>query len=207
MKNVLAPFTSYFPTIGILVFFLLFWYSSTFYPGGNQTDLNAVGFDWYQNYWCNLTNELAMNDEINPARPYAITALVILCFSLMVFFIQFSEKTSSKFWRRSIKVGGVLSMTFAVFMFTDFHDFMIILASFFGFIVVIGVIWQLYLSDLTLFKVTGIVCIILLAINNYIYYTDSYIRYLPFIQKITFLVVLFWIVGLNVKMNKLETIR
>ncbi|MDG1334146.1 MAG: hypothetical protein P8P74_17570 [Crocinitomicaceae bacterium] len=205
MKKI-SGYISYFPTMGILLFFALFAYSSTLYPGGSQADVNSVGYDWMNNYWCNLMNEYAMNEELNPARSFAITAMILLCSSLMLFFIQFSIKIArNTFWRNAIKWGGMLSMIFAAFMFSEFHDLMTTLSSIFGVLVVIGIIWEIYKSRLTGFKITGVACILLLGINNYIYYSEVYIEYLPIIQKVMFIVVLFWIVGLNFAMNMQKT--
>ena len=92
-------------------------------------------------------------------------------------------------------------MSSAVLIFTKFHDIMTTISSVFGVLVVVGIIRTIYKSDLLVFKISAIVCIILLGINNLIYYSGNYIEYLPFIQKITFGLVLAWIVGLNVKMK------
>jgi hypothetical protein len=62
-------------------------YASMLYPGGSQADLQSVGYDWIHNYWCNLMNDQAMNGQSNPAKPFAVVAMVILCLSLLVFFI------------------------------------------------------------------------------------------------------------------------
>lgn len=200
-----VEYISYLPSVGIFIFFILFVYSSTLYPGGSQADLNSIGYDWMNNYWCNLMNEFAMNEELNPARPVAITAMAVLCFSVMLFFIQFSEKaTKSPLWKHIIKWGGIFSMICAVLMFSELHDLMTTLSSIFGVFAVIGVIWNVYQSGRTFFKWSGILCIILLALNNYIYYTEVLIEYLPIIQKFTFIAVLMWIAGLNISINRLK---
>lgn len=91
MKN-LSRFLAYTPTIGILIFVGLFFYSSLLYPGGSQANINAMGFSWAQNYWCNLMNERGMNDQINPGKPFAILGMLILVISLMVFLFNLDSK-------------------------------------------------------------------------------------------------------------------
>lgn len=146
-------------------------------------------------------NEEAMNGTFNPARPYAIVAMIILCFSFALFFIQFARRlVNSVFWKVAIQISGSLSMLFAIFIFTEYHDLMTSLSSLIGAIAVIGVIRTVYQSKMTLFKISGILCILLLALNNLIYYSHQFIGYLPLIQKITFALVLVWIVGLNFKL-------
>ena len=191
------------PVIGIVIFVGLYIFSSTLYPGGSQANLNSEGFDWINNYWCNLMNEKGMNGQPNPAKPYSIIAMIILCLSLMFFFIQFAQIYSkSKIWKRIIKTSGIISMSFAILIFTKYHDLMTTLSSIFGLFVVIGIIREIYKSKLSIYKITGVICILILGINNYIYYTQQFIQVLPLLQKITFVIVLLWIIGLNFEMNK-----
>lgn len=162
-------------TIGILIFVGLYIYSSKLYPGGSQADLNSIGFDWINNYWCNLMNEAGMNGQPNPAKPFAISAMIILCTSLAIFFIQFAKKLAkSRFWKFTIQISGILTMIFAILIFTKYHDLMTTLSSIFGVIVVVGIIWEIYKSKIAIFRSSGIVCIILLALNNYIYYSEQW---------------------------------
>lgn len=93
-------------------------------------------------------------------------------------------------------------MIFATLMFTDYHDLMTILSSLFGLIAVIGIIKEIYDSKLFNYKITGVICMISLAINNIIYYSTEFIEWLPLIQKITFLIVLIWIWGVNNEIRK-----
>ncbi|MBT8238589.1 MAG: hypothetical protein HKN51_09070, partial [Saprospiraceae bacterium] len=62
------------PTLGILIFMGLYVYATTLYPGGSQADINSVGYDWGNNYWCNLMSENGMNGLENPARPISLFA-------------------------------------------------------------------------------------------------------------------------------------
>ena len=148
-------------------------------------------------------NEKGMNGQPNPAKPYSIIAMIILCLSLMFFFIQFAQIYSkSKIWKRIIKTSGIISMSFAILIFTKYHDLMTTLSSIFGLFVVIGIIREIYKSKLSIYKITGVICILILGLNNYIYYTQQFIEVLPLLQKITFAIVLLWIIGLNFEINK-----
>ncbi|GGG32818.1 hypothetical protein GCM10011344_37200 [Dokdonia pacifica] len=192
-------------SIGVFIFLGIYFYATTRYPGGSQAATDTVGFDWVNNYWCNLMNEKAMNGQQNPARPYAIAGMVILCFSLALFFIQFAKKiTTTLFLKRVIPLFGGIAMLLAVFIFTKYHDLLTIISSAFGVIAVLGILWEVYKSKMIIFKIGGLVCILLLVLNNYIYYSNYWIKLLPLIQKITFVCVLTWIVGLNYKMMKIN---
>ncbi|MBK8192178.1 MAG: hypothetical protein IPK76_02765 [Lewinellaceae bacterium] len=190
------------PIIGILIFISLYIYSASLYPGGSQADTNSPGFDWFHNYWCNLLNPQAMNGMPNPARPYAIFAMLILCLSLAFFFNSFTQNYPiNKNWDVTINVSGIVSMLCAVLIFSDWHDRMTSVSSAFGLVVLIGIFVGLYRHNKKKHIWTGLFSAILLAINNYIYYSGNYLYYLPFLQKITFAVVLVWIYCLNTEHN------
>jgi len=191
------------PLIGILCFVLLFIFSSTLYPGGSQADVNSVGFDWVHNYWCNLMRVNGINGAINPARPFALFALIMLCGSIAVFAYQFAEFSNlSELWKKIIKWGGILSMSSATLLPTAYHDSIIIITSLFGLPVVIGIIKEIYGSSLPIYKASGVICLLLVCLNNVMYYTSQFIEWLPLIQKITFMFVLIWILGLNHEIRK-----
>ena len=138
-------------------------------------------------------NEQGMNGIQNPARPFAISAMLILCSSLTLFFIQFSKQLEeNRNWKWIIQTLGTISMISAVLIFTKYHDIMTTISSIFGVFVVIGIIRTIYNSYLTVFKISGVACVLLLGINNLIYYSENYIEHLPLIQKITFVLFLFF---------------
>ncbi|HMR87767.1 MAG TPA: hypothetical protein PKD51_06420 [Saprospiraceae bacterium] len=206
MKN--KSIVDYIPLVGITIFVALYLYSSMLYPGGSQADLQSVGYDWVHNYWCNLMDDQAINGRPNPAKPFAILAMIILCLSLLVFFMQFALVfEDGKIWGHIIKWNATLSMSFAMFMFTSHHDVMTMLSSLFGLFVVIGIIRAVYRSNLSIYKIGGFICLVLLGINNYIYYSLGGIAFLPLVQKITFVVVLIWILGLHFEMVKMKSKR
>lgn len=189
---------SYTTIIGITLFVLLYIFSAALYPGGSQADLTSEGFDWVHNYWCNLLNTEAMNGRPNPARPYAITATIVLCGSIAVFLYQFSgalELTAR--WQQTIRVSGLSSMACATLIFTRWHDLMTILASMFGLVALMGVIIGLINNKMHTFLRWAGLCILLMGVNNYIYYSGHYLVALPLLQKLTFLVVLSWVVALS----------
>ena len=49
MKKLNPTLLAYLPIIGILLFWVLFIYAATLYPGGSQADSNSVGYDWVNN--------------------------------------------------------------------------------------------------------------------------------------------------------------
>ncbi|WP_168194544.1 hypothetical protein [Antarcticibacterium arcticum] len=191
-------FLEIFPTLGILIFGALYAYSSTLYPGGSQANINSEGFDWVHNYWCDLMNENGMNLEPNPASPVAVSAMMILCISLMSLFIRFAGNFANHpVWKKVIMICGTISMICAILVFTRYHSVMIAVSSLFGLFTLVGIIFEVYNSNLKALKFGGLFCILLLAVNNYIYYSREWVEILPLLQKITFALVLLWLIGIN----------
>lgn len=148
-------------------------------------------------------NETGRNEQPNPAEPYAIAAMVIMCIGLMIFFIQFATKFSKNLvWRYVIQISGTLAMICAILTFTEYHAPMIALSSFFGLFLLAGIIREVYKSEMTLMKIGGVICVLLLLVNNYIYFSRNFVEILPLLQKITFAIVLLWFIGLNAELVK-----
>ena len=193
----------FLPTIGILVFIGIYIYASQLYPGGSIADINSIGFDWSNNHWCNLMRERSLNGIQNQARPVAIAGISILCFSMIIFFIQFANYfEKSRNWNITIKISGGLAMLSATFIFTEYHDIMTTILSICGTIVLIGMIRALHINKLTFFKVMGVFCVLIIGLNNFFYYSEDLIQYYPLVQKGAFLLILSWTIGLNFIINR-----
>ncbi len=180
---------------GILIFVVLYIVAAFLYPGGSQVDKNSLGFSWTNNYWCNLLNTKAINGQYNPAKPVAIAAMFILCFTLSLFWYLFARHMQiGKRLKLIIQISGTLSMLTAFFLLTTIdHDLATNLASAFGVIATIGTFIGLYKKKLHLLFAFGLLILLLVGLNNYFYYTKGLIIYLPVIQKISFAAFLIWI--------------
>ena len=189
------------PTIGILMFIGLYVYAAQLYPGGSQADPNSVGFDWFQNLWCNLMSETAINGEQNPARSISLFAVVVVCSSLILFFFQFTRFfVKSRNWKLTIKITGVVAMLSALFIFTKYHDLMTTILSLCGLVGITAMIRALHINKMTFLKITGIICLIFIGLNNLCYYNERFSDYLPIVQQIDIFLVLAWTVGINLQM-------
>jgi hypothetical protein len=203
MKQSIKTIYTFIPTIGILVFFALFYLASLKYPGGSQADLQKLGFDWMNNYWCNLTDSIAMNGQKNSARNISILAMILLCISLSFFFASFSNMfINNALLRKLTKIFGFVPMAFTSLLFTEYHNVFTILSSIFGLVAVIGISYGLAKSSLHLLKYWAVFCVALLVFNNFIYQTKLNLSILPLLQKITFVSVLFWVIAVNFVISK-----
>jgi hypothetical protein len=198
------------PIFGILLFVVLYIVAALLYPGGSQVDKNSIGFSWTNNYWCNLLNDTAINGKYNPSKPVALTGMFVLCLTLTFFWFLFPRHiNATRFAKLIIQVSGLLTMTIAFFLFTNInHDLVTNLASFFGLIATVGTFAGLYKNKWYGLFFFGLLNILLVGLNNYVYYTKGLIIYLPVIQKISFATFLIWICCIDINLYrriKIET--
>ena len=135
---------------------------------------------------------------IGMAIVLAMAAILILCGSLAYFFYEFPLFFQLKTpWNIVVPMSGVAAAFFTFFIHTKFHDSMAILASLSGTLAIVGMFFGLRKKSLVHFIWTGSLCVLLVAINGYIYFSRNYIEALPLIQKITFAAALLWFFLLN----------
>jgi hypothetical protein len=195
-----STFIQLLPLIGSVLFLLSYIIAANNYPGGTNSDKNSPGFSLTQNYWCNLLSETALNGKTNPARPFALTGMVILSITLTTFWYLFPLQTGlRKKEQVIIQSAGFLAMITGIFIFTGFHDQVINVAGFFGLIAIVGTLRGLKKLHWTSLFYMGLLMLVLIALNNIFYYKKSLMYYLPVIQKITFLSFLLWICFINLK--------
>lgn len=188
------------PVFGALIFAFLYVVATFLYPGGSQVDKNSIGFSWRNNYWCNLLNDNAINGQPNPAKPLAMTGMFVLCLTLAFFWFLFPRHTNLKRkLKLAIQISGILAMATAFFLFTNInHDLVTNLASIFGLIATVGTFIGLYKTKWFGLFAFGLLNILLVGLNNYVYYTKGLIVYLPVIQKISFATFLIWVCCINI---------
>jgi hypothetical protein len=190
------------PLIGSFLFVILYVIAAILYPGGSGADKTAIGYSWTNNYWCNLLSEKAINGQINTARPVAVTAMFILGLSLFTFWILFPALTQlKKYHQLFIQVAGTVCVLTSFLLLTRIdHDLAVNTSSAFGLIAMTGTLIALYQlkcpperqsrAGKWLFAM-GLFDLLLVALNNYLYHSNE-MRYLPIVQKISFLCFLIW---------------
>ncbi|HEX8333033.1 MAG TPA: hypothetical protein VF622_10440 [Segetibacter sp.] len=191
------------PFAGITIFILLYIVAAIVYPGGNHLDEYSEGFSILHNYWCDLLNSEAQNGEINTSRPFAVTAMIILCTSLMVFWYYLPKAFNiGTLYKATISISGIASMIIGMFIFTSYHGEAITYSGFFGGIAFIATFFGLYKSKWYKLFWLGILCLVLGAITFAIYKTREGLIILPMIQKVTLLLCLMWIAIIDVQMKR-----
>lgn len=194
------------PMIGIPCFVLLYVWASFYYPGGSQADAQSTGFSWVNNYWCNLLNSTAINGQTNPAQPIAMTAMVVLCISLAVFWYLFPMISLSKpLSVRVTQFTGVAAMGTALLLNSSMnHDLITNLASLLGLMAVVGTLIGLRRLQWNILFWFGTMNLLLVLLNNFLYYNAELIRHLPLVQKISFAAFLVWLFLISMKSRRIQ---
>ena len=197
------------PIFGTVIFLVLYIIATLLYPGGSQVDKNSIGFSWINNYWCNLLNENAVNGQFNSAKPVALTGMFILCLTLTFFWFIFPKQINvGKSLKLIIQISGALAMIVAFFLFTSInHNIITNLASSFGAIATVGTFIGLYKNNWRRLFLFGLFNILLVVLNNYVYYNKDLIIYLPVVQKITFATFLLWICCIDVTLYRYQVVK
>lgn len=191
------------PLAGIGLFFLLYLLAASLYPGGSQANRTARGFNWLHNYWCNLLNQKAINGQLNTARPVAIAGMLVLCFSMAVFWWLFAQINFKNTGRKVMQASGIVSAITGIFLFTSYHDWIINLSGILAIFAFAGTFIGLYKNGWMNMFWFGMVNIALIGFNNFIYYSTGLLYMLPVVQKITFGSFLLWIGIINFKLYQL----
>ncbi|MEN0050797.1 MAG: hypothetical protein AAF806_27265 [Bacteroidota bacterium] len=184
---------------------ILYLIAAYLHPGGSYFDESTTTFSWKYNYWCDLLSPIAKNGMDNDGQPIALGAMLVLatavCLSWVGIFAQLPFQSSQK---RYFQLSGLLSMAIAIFIFTPLHDIVIIVAGILALMTLIALFVGLYKSKHTQLLYVGIACLLLMGLNNLIYFTNTGMEHLAVLQKITFIFVLLWILMLNYKFIQLS---
>ena len=190
------------PVWGIALFVALYIIATFLYPGGSDANKMTAGFSWQHNYWCELMASHAQNGKANTARPVAIAAMFVLAISLIIFWYQIPFLFNGrKTGNLVIRYCGAGSMLVVPFMFAGRHDTVMNIAGLLGCTAIAVLMAKLYTHKMYGFFIYAILCILLCAVNNYVYYTGNFFYWLPIIQKISFVVFLLWFALLTVKLS------
>jgi hypothetical protein len=167
------------------------------YPGGNQLNASAVGFDWKQNYLCNLFDAMAVNGAANSARIWAISGWFILCGSFALFFIRFSKNIAVASASRIIRYCGILGTVAAFLVVTPLHNIAITATLVFLMISALYICIFIFKSKMTWLKILAILLFLIAYATAAVFYTRFHLEILPSMQKATLVAFLTWTLSLQ----------
>jgi hypothetical protein len=200
MKQVIERYYPYFPMIGLIGFLILFVIATTLYPGGSLNDSGAEGHSYFHNYICDLMSLHLPEGEINRAEPYAVVAHFLLSFGMISFFYIlpeiFVKKTTNT---KIVRILGMLTMTIFIFMYTSYHDTVVLITGILGSITLLVYFMELHRHhpDAAL-KTLSYVCGVLSISVFLSYQTKIGAYYTPLLQKIAFVVDAVWVFWVSI---------
>lgn len=182
---------------GVIIASVLLFIATLNYPGGSQHDAKSVGYDWGNNYLCNLFSAKAVNGMDNPARPWADVGMLIFCVTLGGFFISFSSRIPSKTAAAIIKYCGAGALIAGFLAITPLHDPMMPVVSVLALLSCFYITVFVLKSKLLFLKFLSIICLILFYACVYVYFTRTHLEILPVLQKASFFVDITWVLTLE----------
>lgn len=193
------------PLFGSLVFILLYLIAAILYPGGSQANKYSSGFSWTDNYWCNLLNTNAINGDPNPGRPFGMASALVLSVTLIIFWWMFPRILNfARAGKLMIQVSGASSMMVVLFLSSRYHDTILNIAVLLSLFALAGTFMGLYKMKWYSLFVFGAFNLLLVVVNNMIYYSGD-LDNLPVIQKITFLSFLLWICLIDLRLYRVSS--
>jgi hypothetical protein len=145
----------------------------------------------------NLFNPKAVNGLDNASRPWAMAGMFFLGASSAIFFTRISKRIPAGAAAGIIKYSGACAALFIFLTITPYHDLMITLSSPCILLAIFYLSVMILKSKLLFFKFLSIACLVTLYISIYMYYSRSFSGALPIMQKICFLTIVTWMVGLE----------
>lgn len=186
------------PTVGMLLFLIFYVIAATHYPGGSMVSPEFPGFDFKNNYLCDLMDEYAINGASNPSKVYARIAFGLLCLSLMILWYLLPELFNKKRKIQKImRLFGMLSMGVALFLASGIHDLITRISGIFGILAIIILCAELLKAGFKKHLSFGIITLIMILANFYMYEFESALHHLPLLQKFTFLSCILFFLLLN----------
>ncbi|MEL6660092.1 MAG: hypothetical protein AAFP77_28440 [Bacteroidota bacterium] len=189
--------------IGITIGTLLLVIATIYYPGGTYDNLESEGYSWVDNYISNLLGPIAVNGQENTARPFAIFGVLFLTASFGAFFVKFSERVKIKSASLVIKYLGILATVFGfITVIPAMHDIMVTASSMLTLLIFFYITVMVLKSKLNWLKVLSVIFLSTFYFAAYMYFTRSFLAYMPIVQKLIFLLKIVWVLSLEYFMHK-----
>src|SRR5262245_1931010 len=117
------------PLICVLLAFALMLVATRLYPDGTlDNDPTVAGFDWSRPYLTQLFRPIALNGEVNAARPYAVAGMWLFCIGMAELFRQLAKEMTATRHGKWVNIFGIASMVYAALTVTGMHDLMVTIA-------------------------------------------------------------------------------
>lgn len=172
------------------------------YPGGSQANAYSLGYSFGDNYLCSLFGDQGINGVHNPGQIWAFVGMFFLCVGFGAFFYRVADKIPNRKSSLIIRYAGITSFFFGFWAISSYHDIAITIACFFGMLAIFYLFVFVLRSRLRLLKLNAIICLFMLYFNALLYYSSLWLEILPIAQKISFVFLITWVLGLDYKATK-----
>jgi hypothetical protein len=194
-----------------LAFFGLFAAAAWLYPGGTWLDRAASGHQFFENYFCDLTQPVSLSGVNNPLGS-RLAQLAMLCFGMALagfFWLVprfFGPPTRLGTWVRGLGEGAVLGFLAVPFtpseLFGDVHAFLSLLAGTLGLAAALAAVVGLVRSH-RLARALGVVGALALVAGgvhaalfvHYLHASEPAPLIVPAVQKVAALLLSVWMLG------------
>ena len=209
MKKIFKSYFPYIPIVALIVYSALYAYVTTLYPGGSENYPQMDGYSFFHNLLCDVNLPFALNGELNPARPIAIVAHLILSLAMILFFYTLPEIFDHENRNlRLTRIFGMLTMTVFIFMFTKYHDQVVVLVAILGTIALIPFFIEVRHFPNIPLKRWAYLCYAMSVVVFFVFVTRIGAYYLPFLQKLTFILDAIWVIWVSlIVLRKQESIQ
>ena len=188
------------PNFGILLSLLLYFYAASLYPGGQAFDKAALGYSHINNFWCDLLDPVTYSGLHNPARPFALLATIILPVSFVFFWLSVPALfKAQKYCGLIVRTCGSLAMIFVIFIFTKYHNEVLIYAALFGFTGLITTQVALFQSGERKLFLSSVLALLFLVANFLMWQAQFELPLMARVQKGAFLSFFAWVWCSSVK--------
>ena len=181
--------------LALALFFLII--AAFLYPGGSQANSQSVGYSLSDNYLCNLFDATGINGAYNPGMTWAFIGMFFMCLGIGIFFYRVSAKIRHRSSFLIIRYAGMAAMLFTFWVITPYHDTMVTIAVTFAMIAIFYLSVFVFISHLLLLKILTALCLFSLYFTAFLYYSSLWLEILPIVQKINYLIIIIWIIGVE----------
>ncbi|MEM7107566.1 MAG: hypothetical protein AAF519_05015, partial [Bacteroidota bacterium] len=195
MKKLFISYYPYLPIFGMAIYLVMFTYTTTLYPGGSENYPNRVGHSFFHNLLCDLNGATAINGAANPARPMSIASHIVLSLTMILFFYALPDIFPNQNRNTQlVRIFGMLSMTVFILMFTQYHDKIVVVVAALGTMALLPFFIEVLKYPNSLLRRWAYLCYLMSVVVFVIFITKFGYYYLPFLQKVTFVVDAVWVI-------------
>ncbi len=159
----------------------------------NATFLYTGDVHWTRVTVSLLCAQYLPDGAANPGRGLPIVALFLLCASMSLLFELISRFADYKSLRKTIQIGGIGSMVYALLTATPMHNLMVNIALAFFLVAIIAIVYMLCRKQQYGLAIVGLACILLKLGSVCLYYTNTYTEAWGVLQKLSFILTTTWL--------------